>query len=417
MNELDTLVKPRGSRPRTKIRAYRVSSRRSPLRQAAERKRVKVKMWFEHKQPRIHFLGNLLALSILAMAATGCGATRQTVATNSGGKDGVAAPAVKCDRAAAESLLANDVVTSLLQENELGAADSIPEFLCADLDGDGNRDVVFTVYDGSNDPARAFFAFRASPSGWVDITPTDQEFGLNTGIRNRKGSADLWTNYATFSGNESQSCPKGPVVWTRWKYSPKLGRLDKTISRRSYRTDENGCSTAKFIPRDNASDDRVIRWNRSGIPSRIGPLNQLDDGLSAINANRFIEKFGSPDKIDRSGQACALEWKALNVKVYLMYAGGPGDQCDRGTLSTAIFGKGWRTSDQGLKVGVSLERLQKLYPSSSLGQTPRGISGFKKVWTLSKPIEYQGGSLVLINAGVKNGRVKAIVVDSPAGGD
>ena len=78
------------------------------------------------------------------------------------------------------------------------------------------------------------------------------------------------------------------------------------------------------------------------------------------NRRNAIKAYGKPDSKSPSG--CPNKWKALGVRIVTADFGG-GPACAGGTpvQQLVITGRQW-TTERGLKIGDSLDRVRELYP-------------------------------------------------------
>jgi hypothetical protein len=156
-----------------------------------------------------------------------------------------------------------------------------------------------------------------------------------------------------------------------------------------------------------ASAELVVRGDRRLAGYRV----QADGTLGGA-----VERFGRPSRLARTSDlTCSAAWSGRGLRMGFYNLGG-FDPCSprRGHFSHAVVtGTQWAT-DRGLAIGNRSKRLQRLYPEARWGSSPSGPG-----WWLiarSSPVA-AGGSYPGLLARMRDGRVSALVVRYPAGGD
>ena len=94
-------------------------------------------------------------------------------------------------------------------------------------------------------------------------------------------------------------------------------------------------------------------------PKQLLGEHTFPGGVTA-NRRNAIKAYGKPDGKSPSG--CPNKWKALGVRIVTADFGG-GPACAGGTRvqQLVITGRQW-TTERGLKIGDSLDRVRELYP-------------------------------------------------------
>ncbi|HXV58681.1 MAG TPA: hypothetical protein VD704_12510 [Gaiellaceae bacterium] len=129
-----------------------------------------------------------------------------------------------------------------------------------------------------------------------------------------------------------------------------------------------------------------------------------------------LEAFGQPSRLTRTSDiTCSARWSGRGLRIGFYNLGG-FNPCSprRGRFSNAVVtGRQWETN-RGLAVGDRARRLHRLYPNARWGAAPGGAG-----WWLiarSSPVG-EGGFYPGLLARMRDGRVAALVVRYPAGGD
>jgi hypothetical protein len=150
----------------------------------------------------------------------------------------------------------------------------------------------------------------------------------------------------------------------------------------------------------------------------------VEIGAFAVKANGTlagaIDAFGQPTTLSRlyRGQTCLATWTKHGLRIDFYNLGGH-DACQprHGRFARAIArGPHWQTTRR-LKIGDSVRRLVRLYPTARLQRGERGFwpSGF---WLVRRYSIYGEGSYYPgLLAETRAGTVVAFHVRYPAGGD
>ena len=128
-----------------------------------------------------------------------------------------------------------------------------------------------------------------------------------------------------------------------------------------------------------------------------------------------IRALGQPSRIvSTSSITCRVSWRGLGVRMGFYNLGG-ADACSPrfGRFSHAVVrGLRWRT-ERGLRVGDPVRRLRALYPNARFrSRVPYAVG-----WWLVARTSPNGGRYPGLLARIRDGRVSALLVRYPAGGD
>jgi hypothetical protein len=128
-----------------------------------------------------------------------------------------------------------------------------------------------------------------------------------------------------------------------------------------------------------------------------------------------LAAFGEPSRLARTSEiTCSARWSGLGLRIGFYNLGG-FNPCSRrrGHFSHAVVtGQRWET-DRGLAVGDRARRVQSLYPDARW----RAVPGSRGWWLIARRAPGGGGSYPGLLARMRDGRVAALVVRYPAGGD
>jgi hypothetical protein len=145
--------------------------------------------------------------------------------------------------------------------------------------------------------------------------------------------------------------------------------------------------------------------------SLIGTYRVKQDGslLGAVTA------FGTPATRQLRDETCYVSWPSHGLRMTFYNLGGASPCGPRGRFGTAtITGRGWRTS-KGLRVGAPAADIAKYFPRARYRRDAYFGNGWWLIWrfyAVGTPGYYPG-----LLARTANGRVSALVVRFPAGGD
>jgi hypothetical protein len=103
---------------------------------------------------------------------------------------------------------------------------------------------------------------------------------------------------------------------------------------------------------------RIVRVGDFRPKQRLGE-HDFPGGV-APNRRNAIKAYGSPDGKSPSG--CPNKWKHLGVRIVTAdFGGGPACAATTPVQRIVITGRQW-TTERGLKIGDSLDRVRELYP-------------------------------------------------------
>jgi hypothetical protein len=166
---------------------------------------------------------------------------------------------------------------------------------------------------------------------------------------------------------------------------------------------------AASAPVDATARSFVIRGDE-----RIGTFAVKTDGTF----RGAIRAFGTPSGSYGSGETCTAIWRQYGLTIFFYNLGGQ-DACvpKYGYFSKAIMAKGiWRTAS-GLRVGMPTRAIRRYHPNATFH---RGIRyAWPSGWWLVTRTSYfgDGGQYPGLLADTRRGRVFALQVRYPAGGD
>jgi hypothetical protein len=140
--------------------------------------------------------------------------------------------------------------------------------------------------------------------------------------------------------------------------------------------------------------------------TRLGSYAVKGDG----SLGGAIAAFGRPSGRWRTGIGCTTRWRALGLRIDWYNLGGADPCSPRGGrfYRALVTGRGWRTA-KGLRVGDSAERLRRLFP--------RAERHGDWQWLVPRFYSVPGYRYPGLAAKVVRGRVAALAVTFPAGGD
>jgi len=140
---------------------------------------------------------------------------------------------------------------------------------------------------------------------------------------------------------------------------------------------------------------------------KIGSYAVRKDG----SLRGLIAAYGDPSRVGRQREICHVRWRSVGLAVTFYNLGG-ANPCEpaAGRFSQATMtGTRWRTS-VGLRVGDRVSRLRALYRQAK--------SRSAWWWLVTRRTPFgDGGSYPGLAAKVQGGRVTALRVAYPAGGD
>jgi hypothetical protein len=162
---------------------------------------------------------------------------------------------------------------------------------------------------------------------------------------------------------------------------------------------------------------RIVRVGDFRPKQRLGETS-FPGGVAPIRRNA-IKAYGRPDGKSPSG--CPNKWKTLGVRMVTADFGG-GPPCARTTpiQQLVITGSRW-TTERGLRIGESLDRVRELYPelkrfSDLYGPAP----AYRYQWALVLEPSQVAGPPNLIDrlaATIRGRRVVSLTVSPYGAGD
>lgn len=216
-----------------------------------------------------------------------------------------------------------------------------------------------------------------------------------------------WELLAVESGSQytAQPCP------------PRLGGAAKTCY--DFETNQAGTSPSapgvaawlQSVMGSSPSSDRVIHGSTSfaGVP--------ITSSLATA-----VSEFGVPSSAQDDGSTvdCDTQWTSLGITALFQSFSGATSACQPQTAFTlsmvTLRGTSWVTN-LGLRVGDSRAELRKLYPNSRHpADCATDSAPSSNTWRLFRiPDPNAPGSYICtLSATVINGRVTALVLDSPS---
>jgi hypothetical protein len=164
----------------------------------------------------------------------------------------------------------------------------------------------------------------------------------------------------------------------------------------------------------------------SGHIVRVGdfrPKQRLGEhsfgGGVTPNRRNAIKAYGKPD--GKSPQGCPNKWKKLGVRIVTAdFGGGPPCASTTPVQQIVITGRQW-TTERGLKVGDSLDRVRELYPELKRFEDLYGKNKFWRYdWALVLEESQVGGPPNLIDrlsAVIRGRTVRSFTVSPYGAGD
>jgi hypothetical protein len=137
------------------------------------------------------------------------------------------------------------------------------------------------------------------------------------------------------------------------------------------------------------------------------------------NRRNAIKAYGKPDGKSPSG--CPNKWKKLGVRIVTAdFGGGPACAGSTPVQQIVITGRQW-TTERGLKIGDSLDRVRELYPelkrfTDLYGKAP----AWRYSWALVLEESQVGGPPNVIDrlaAEIRERKVKSLTVSPYGAGD
>jgi hypothetical protein len=153
-------------------------------------------------------------------------------------------------------------------------------------------------------------------------------------------------------------------------------------------------------------------------PGQLLGENDFPGGVTP-NRRNAIKAYGKPD--GKSPQGCPNKWKQLGVRIVTAdFGGGPPCASTTRVQQIVITGKQW-TTERGLKIGDSLDRVRELYPEL---KRFNDLYGKNKYWRYSWALVLEespvGGPPNLIDrlaAEIRDRKVRSLKVSPYGAGD
>jgi hypothetical protein len=175
-----------------------------------------------------------------------------------------------------------------------------------------------------------------------------------------------------------------------------------------------------------AAPPTVINVPDSGRIVAVGsfhPKQRLGEhhfpGGVTPNRRNAIKAYGKPD--GKSPQGCPNKWKTLGVRMITAdFGGGPACAPTTPVQQLVITGRQWST-ERGLKIGDSLDRVRELYPELERFNDLYGKNAlWKHSWALVLEESQVGGPPNLIDrlaAEIRDRKVRSFTVSPYGAGD
>jgi hypothetical protein len=175
-----------------------------------------------------------------------------------------------------------------------------------------------------------------------------------------------------------------------------------------------------------ASASTTIEVQDSGRIVRVGdfrPKQRLGEtsfpgGVAPIRGNA-IKAYGKPD--GKSPQGCPNKWKKLGVRMVTAdFGGGPPCAATTPIQQLVITGSRWST-ERGLRIGDSLDRVRELYPELKRFSDLYGeSSAYRYDWALVlEPSQVAGPPNLIdrLSAKIRARKVVSLTVSPYGAGD
>ena len=137
------------------------------------------------------------------------------------------------------------------------------------------------------------------------------------------------------------------------------------------------------------------------------------------NRRNAIKAYGKPD--GKNPQGCPNKWKKLGVRIVTAdFGGGPPCTATTPVQQIVVTGKQW-TTERGLKIGDSLDRVRELYPELKRFNDLYGKNKFWQYsWALVLEESQVGGPPNVIDrlsAEIRDRKVRSFTVSPYGAGD
>ena len=162
---------------------------------------------------------------------------------------------------------------------------------------------------------------------------------------------------------------------------------------------------------------RIVRVGDFRPKQRLG-THSFPGGVTP-NRRNAIKAYGKPD--GKSPQGCPNKWKKIGVRIVTAdFGGGPPCAPTTPVQQIVITGAQW-TTERGLKVGDSLDRVRELYPELKRFDDLFGKNSlWHHRWALVLEESQVGGPPNVIDrlsAEVRGRKVKSFTVSPYGAGD
>jgi hypothetical protein len=163
-----------------------------------------------------------------------------------------------------------------------------------------------------------------------------------------------------------------------------------------------------------ASDNRTIKVSSRGV-TRLGDFRPATD-----SPTQAAKSFGPPSYVAPHDELCVQEWRDLGLLINFASLGGL-DPCLAEGRAGSIELKdelaaqaGWET-DQGVRVGMSLQELREIYPDAQTQSFP-GLGKFL-ILIQGPTIIGAGGTYPVLSARIADGAVDELRMSVGAAGE
>jgi hypothetical protein len=162
---------------------------------------------------------------------------------------------------------------------------------------------------------------------------------------------------------------------------------------------------------------RIVRVGDFRPKQRLGETT-FGGGVAPIRRNA-IKAYGKPD--GKNPQACPNKWKKLGVRLITAdFGGGPACAPTTAIQKLVITGSQW-TTERGLKIGDSLDRVRELYPELKRFNDLYGnVPSYRYEWALVlEPSQVAGPPNLIdrLSATIRGRRVVSLTVSPYGAGD
>jgi hypothetical protein len=153
-------------------------------------------------------------------------------------------------------------------------------------------------------------------------------------------------------------------------------------------------------------------------PRQLLGENDFPGGVTPSRRNA-IKAYGKPD--GKNPQGCPNKWKTLGVRIVTAdFGGGPPCASTTRIQQIVITGKQW-TTERGLKVGDSLDRVRELYPELKRFNALYGKNKYWQYsWALVLEESHVGGPPNVIDrlsAEIRGRKIRSFTVSPYGAGD